>query len=50
MMEYRKPELLPLGAAHQLIASALLKGPYMGDASGDPSDHTPTPAAYQADE
>lgn len=47
-MKYSKPEITFLGQAHRLIASSMLKGPFAGDASGDPSDKTAT--GYEADE
>ena len=48
-MEYRKPELISLGDASEVIQSVLTKGPYQFDAITGPPELTNV-AAYEADE
>jgi hypothetical protein len=49
IMEYRKPELMPVGQAQDMIESSLTKGPYPFDQMGGPTELTNV-SAYQADE
>jgi hypothetical protein len=48
-MEYRKPELVRMGDANQVIQSILTKGPFQFDSIAGPPALTNV-AAYQADE
>jgi len=48
-MEYRKPELMPVGQAQDVIESGLTKGPYQFDQMVGQPELTNV-AAYQADE
>jgi hypothetical protein len=48
-MEYRKPELIRIGDATEVIQSMLVKGPYHWDAITGPPALTSV-AAYEADE